>query len=186
MAKAAYQSIGHKDSNDCGLSDSPGLDGGGYGILLSVFRLLRSLVILLPMLCHQEGLAAMPVGKPIQPSFWNLRNCQSIEYPRLALSAQVTGAVLIEIQVNENGFLRSAHLRQGHPWLTEAAIQNLRPALLCAERIPASSWTGSNLLCMSSRLPEFAEAPVASARPEQPSPHQQLFLFEERRFRHCL
>jgi protein TonB len=77
----------------------------------------------------REEVAAVPL-KPIRKSEGPLQgsaiNRVEPAYPRLAITAGVTGAVVVEILIDEKGNVASARALSGHALLREAALSAAR------------------------------------------------------------
>ncbi len=62
-------------------------------------------------------------------------------YPRLALLARVSGIVILEVSLDEEGNVQEVRILRGHPLLDDAAVQAVRqwkysPTLLNGEPVP--------------------------------------------------
>ena len=69
-------------------------------------------------------LVALTVASPSQPRF--VQHVDSLEYPRLALLAQIQGEVKVSVVIEPDGRVSTAISSSGHPILRQAAEENLR------------------------------------------------------------
>jgi protein TonB len=69
-------------------------------------------------------------------------------YPDLALRARVQGKVILEVTINEEGFVDDVRVVSGHPLLNEAAIDAVK------------QWQYSTTLMNGSPVPVIARATV--------------------------
>ncbi|MFH1574251.1 MAG: energy transducer TonB, partial [Acidobacteriota bacterium] len=65
------------------------------------------------------------------------------EYPALAIRARVSGMVILQVQVNEEGSVTDVQVLSGHPMLVQAAVLAVSqwrysPTLLNGEPVPVS------------------------------------------------
>ena len=69
-------------------------------------------------------LVALMVSSPTKPR--SVQHVDSLEYPRLALLAQIQGEVKVSVVIEPDGSVGTAISSSGHPILRQAAEENLR------------------------------------------------------------
>jgi periplasmic protein TonB len=84
----------------------------------------------------------LPIGGKVQEA--KLIRKVTPDYPELPRRAHISGAVIMEVVVDEEGNVSEVKVRQGHPLLVEAAVQAVKqwrysPTLLNGEPVPVVS-----------------------------------------------
>ena len=93
------------------------------------------------------------------------------EYPELARRARVSGMVILQVIVSEDGVVEEVTIVRGHPLLNEAALQAIRqwrysPYYLNGEPIPVTATVTVNFVLRWDRVGQLRQKdPIAESSP---------------------
>jgi hypothetical protein len=77
---------------------------------------------------------------------WVPGGCQRLEYPPIALGANVDGTVLVQITTDKDGHLVNVNPIQGSRVLTDAAVQNLKTCEFTESPDTNVLWSGDPII----------------------------------------